>query len=281
MANANGALPLLASTPRSMATWQATACGLYWRRIDLDLNHDSYSAPTVLSGDEIERASRFVFARDRRRYIAGRTALRLALAEVLETPPERIGLCYGEHGKPRLTDDHGWHFNLSHSGHIGLIALGRNEHLGDVGIDVEELGPVSDWRLLADAHFSAEECHAMECSPGETQSRSFLACWTRKEACVKAIGAGLTLPTADFTVGLDGEFTVAIAYGGEAIHLSGSSVPVGDDCVAAIAWRDRTGQLCPVLEATVIPSANWNGTVANYRNSAVQPAPHLCFQERP
>src|SRR5215510_6236196 len=61
---------------------------------------DALSA--LLSPDERERAGRFVFARDRRRFIVTRACLRLLLARGAETRPQAIRFDYTPHGKPAL-----------------------------------------------------------------------------------------------------------------------------------------------------------------------------------
>lgn len=221
---------------RGLGPWHAVGTGLVWRRIDLDCDELSNMAHLTAT-DEIERARRFAFPRDRRRYVAGRAALRLALAEALERRPDGITFTYNEHGKPFLADDSDWHFNLSHCGNVGVLALGRADCVGEVGIDVERFAPVDDWQMLALANFSAQECQMIDGLAAQDRSRGFLSCWTRKEACVKAIGSGLLVPTADFTVAVAGEhFTASIGYNGATFDVVGANLPVGDECVGAIAW---------------------------------------------
>jgi 4'-phosphopantetheinyl transferase len=220
-----------------LGEWTDAPGCLVWRRIDLD-DDGWQDSPCVLAADEIERASRFAFARDRSRYVAGRTALRLSLAEVVGMRPERIRLAYGPNGKPRLAEDDNWHFNVTHSDGIGLIVIGNAKRVGEVGVDVEHIKEVADLQMLAASSFSPQECHALENRPVDMRSRAFLACWTRKEACVKALGTGLTTPTCDFHVGItDPCFATFIEHDGVALRLEGCEIPAGRDCVAAIAWR--------------------------------------------
>src|SRR5579859_663293 len=76
----------------------------------------------TLAVDELERADRFYFQRDRERFAAGRGILREILGHYLATPPKRLTFSYNEYGKPYLAGDHAGvlSFNLSHSGSTAL-----------------------------------------------------------------------------------------------------------------------------------------------------------------
>ncbi len=98
----------------------------------------------ILSGDEKQRADRFHFERDRRRFSAARTWLRVLIGRYLGVPAEEVQFRYGEHGKPAVAgSDAGLEFNLAHSGELALIAFTHNQ---PVGIDVEfpRSGPLED-----------------------------------------------------------------------------------------------------------------------------------------
>lgn len=70
---------------------------------------------------------------DALRYANTRLLLRHLLAERLQCPPQAVRLDYGPHGKPVLQPEN-WHFNVSHSREISLLALSRS---AAVGIDIE------------------------------------------------------------------------------------------------------------------------------------------------
>jgi 4'-phosphopantetheinyl transferase len=167
----------------------------------LHLWHASLDRPAaghegLLSADELERAERFHFARDRRRFVVGRGILRALLGAYLDTAPEAVQLRYGASGKPALADGP-LRFNLSHSGAVALFAFTTE---GEVGVDVEELLPQPDARRLADHFFSPAEVATLRAVPAAALDRGFLECWTRKEAFVKARGDGLSLPLDAFDV---------------------------------------------------------------------------------
>ena len=94
---------------------------------------------TYLSADELARAQRFVFPRDKTHFIAGRGALRALLGRYLRTPPNRITIQKGSREKPYVATETGGpsvHFNLSHSKGLALYAFTLRSQ---VGIDVEKL----------------------------------------------------------------------------------------------------------------------------------------------
>ena len=103
----------------------------------LDVGSEALSASAaLLSPAERQRASRFAFDRDRRRFMVARAQLRELLAVRLGVPPESIELAYGERGKPvlgRHFAESDLHFNVSHSEDVAVYAfsLGR-----EIGIDV-------------------------------------------------------------------------------------------------------------------------------------------------
>lgn len=197
-----------------------------------------------LSPDERRRAARFHFERDRRRFHAARGALREVLAGYLGEEPERLGFVEGLHGKPGLAQAHGGElrFNLSHSGELALCAVSRRE----LGVDIEQLRALPDAGALARRFFSADETAALEALPATERLSAFFRCWTRKEAYLKAVGAGLLQPLDGFDVSLfpeAGECTLDVrGRPDETARWSLLGLEVGAGYAAAVvatrpAWR--------------------------------------------
>jgi 4'-phosphopantetheinyl transferase len=160
-------------------------------------------AYAILTDDEIERARRYRFTRDRRRFVAARSFLRRTLAEYLSVRPRELAFVYGAFGKPGLSSRAGGarvEFNLSHSGEIAILAVSRGP---TVGVDVEQVIQVSELQRIASRYFSAYENAALNEVPAETRAFAFYCCWTRKEAFLKALGHGLAHPLDSFDVSLD------------------------------------------------------------------------------
>lgn len=152
-----------------------------------------------LSDDERARAARFVFDKDRRRFIAARGSLRVLLSRYTGRRPETIEFCYGPQGKPFLADPSDLRFNLSHSGRFAVFACVRNR---EIGIDVERERPEVEFEEIAARFFSSPEQAALQALPREQRRQAFFTCWSRKEAYIKALGGGLSVPLDRFDMTL-------------------------------------------------------------------------------
>jgi 4'-phosphopantetheinyl transferase len=145
----------------------------------------------MLSQDESERAARFRFDTHRDRFIAARGILRSLLGAYLRSPPGELRFEYGPNGKPALAAtfvESGVSFNLAHSEELALIAVTR---LGPIGVDVEQIRPVTEPDELVARFFSPRETALFQTLPTSQKSAAFFNLWTRKEAWLKATGEGI------------------------------------------------------------------------------------------
>ncbi|MDJ0519440.1 MAG: 4'-phosphopantetheinyl transferase superfamily protein [Trichodesmium sp. MO_231.B1] len=142
---------------------------------------------TILSSDEIERANKFYFERDKNRFIIARGKLRKILSRYLNIEPEKLQFTYSDRGKPYLTDT-SILFNLSHSQDLALYAITQ---VNSIGIDLEYIRPMNDAENLAKRFFSHQEYNLISQLPPQKQQETFFKLWTCKEAYLKATGDGL------------------------------------------------------------------------------------------
>jgi 4'-phosphopantetheinyl transferase len=140
---------------------------------------------------QLQRAARFVRATDRRRYLASHAALRRLLGA-------HDRWAQGRYGKPALAAPPP-HFNLSRRDGVALIGISTTHELG---VDIETLRAVDDAQALAELHFTPSEREGVASQGGTAKERAFLLGWTRKEACLKATGCGLSLPPSSFECGV-------------------------------------------------------------------------------
>lgn len=158
----------------------------------------------LLDAEEKARAERFVFQRDRDRFIVARGILRELLAAYIGCAPEQIGFEYGPQGKPSLrageseTLGH-MHFNASHSHGLAAFAFALDRELG---IDVELIRSDFGGEEIAQRFFSRDEVAELMSLPPKARAEAFFFCWTRKEAYIKARGQGLQIPLTSFSVSL-------------------------------------------------------------------------------
>ena len=168
--------------------------------VRLDEPAKAGSEVVVLSPDEIARANRFHFEKDRIHFTQCRSALRAVLASYLAIPAAEIRFEYLTSGKPQLAAEQNpivLQFNVSHSANMALIAVGSEHRLG---VDIEKIRDHVDTVTLAERFFSLRERAGLQALPDHLRVSGFFACWTRKEAFLKATGEGLSFPLEDFSV---------------------------------------------------------------------------------
>ena len=147
-----------------------------------------------LSSDEQNRAGRYHFSRDHDRFVVRRARLRDILSRYLGDVPSEIRYTYGSHGKPELDESrHGGtiRFNLSTSHDVALVAITEGRNLG---VDVEFARPIDDAEGMASRYFTKQENIELQQLGGNERLIGFYYCWTRKEAILKAVGTGLSIP---------------------------------------------------------------------------------------
>lgn len=154
----------------------------------------------ALSSDEIQRADRFHFARDRVRFVAAHAAMREILAGYVNSAPQDLTFVTGDRGKPALASGgKGFQveFNLSHSGDFAVLAIAKSMVLG---VDIERINPEFASEQIAERFFAPIEVDHLRSLPPAAQAEAFFSCWTRKEAYIKAVGEGLSIPLDSFAV---------------------------------------------------------------------------------
>jgi 4'-phosphopantetheinyl transferase len=191
-----------------------------------------------LDAKEAARARRFMHEVHRRRYVAAHVALRERLGAFASRLPAEIPLAVDALDKPFVADDAALQFNLSHSDDWALLGIARG---APMGVDIECRRPVEDAHALARRHFTPQEQQAVQAAAeGAERDRVFLRVWTRKEACLKALGLGLRLGPSSFEVGADSGLAIATLMAPQGpVQVEVWSVPSGIDAEAAVARLRR------------------------------------------
>lgn len=202
---------LMISWPQPAATLPALErCVHVWAvRLD-DESVDLDRARAMISLDERERAARFKFDRDRRRYLVAHVALHEILKRYLPIGPAGLSFDIGANGKPGLPQavaPSGVEFNFSHSNEMALLAV---THGREVGVDIEYVKEQFEFHEVAERFFTAKEVAAMRGLPASLQRQAFFKCWTSKEAFLKAKGTGLSgaLDEVEIAIIADGQVRI-------------------------------------------------------------------------
>src|ERR1041384_4615882 len=229
------------------------------RRVSLDPPDSTVEKLTeVLAIDEVTRANRFHFEADRRHFIVARACLRKLLGDYLGIGATAIHFNYSEHGKPSLEKSinaQQLSFNLAHSGSLALYAFTLKRR---IGVDLEQIRPEFTVDEIARRYFSASEIDRLSQLPPALRHQAFFNCWTRKEAFIKAMGIGLSLPLDQFDVTLAPNEPATLVQtrwnDEESSRWSLTALDAGRDYVAAVAveghdlelrtWHLETNAFC-------------------------------------
>ncbi|WP_410788442.1 4'-phosphopantetheinyl transferase family protein [Kribbella sp. C-35] len=142
--------------------------------------------------DDVERGRLAAYLRDvdRARFLLGVTLVRRVLAERFSLPAAKVVLdrtcseCGKPHGKVRAA---GVELSVTHSGDLAGVAVADRP----VGLDVEKVDLGVDVDAVARVALTDTEVLELSGYDGMAKARAFTTYWTRKEAVVKATGAGL------------------------------------------------------------------------------------------
>jgi 4'-phosphopantetheinyl transferase len=227
-----------------------TDCVHVWRALLVDQHHRVPDFYATLASEERHRAARFVFERDRQRYIISHGILRDLLARYSGQAAHNLRFFTNSYGKPQLLAAGGTqeiHFNLSHSHELALYAISLNRA---VGVDVEWMRPEFARLEIARHSFAPAEVAALLEVSASERSQAFFNCWTRKEAYIKAVGQGLGIDLSSFIVSL---------RPAEPARLCS----INHDAQAAAGWTMHALDVQPgyaaavVVDAPLIPCVQW------------------------
>lgn len=194
----------------------------------------------LLSEDEQIRAGSFAYQELRDRWTVCRAALRAILGRYLGSAPLELQFEQAEFGKPFLADNGcgNLFFNLSHSDNLAVVAVTST---APVGVDVERVRAIPDWKRVANRFFSRSENAAMSGVNQQQRERAFYNCWTRKEAIIKATGEGLSARLDEFDVTLTPGEPAAVLHDRRSANNEQTwqlqNLDLADDFVGAVALQ--------------------------------------------
>jgi 4'-phosphopantetheinyl transferase len=187
---------------------------------------------STLSAEEKDRASSFKFEHLATRFRMCRGLLRVFLAAYLRTAPRDIEFSYGKCGKPFVAGLENFHFNLAHSEEMAVYAFAWG---CDLGVDIERIRDIQDIRAIARHFFCPEEVADLNSVDAGERLEAFFACWTRKEAYIKATGEGLSASLDSFRVALQPREPPSF------VHINGSVLDA--ELWSLHSFRPNEGQI--------------------------------------
>jgi len=176
---------------------------VWWLAVDKVQENQWPGLADLLDDEERSRAERFHFEQDRHAFISAHALRRALLSYCYGRTPQAWCFNVTENGKPEVASDRSDfcpRINLSHTRGLVVVAL---THKNDVGIDVESSGRQSMSLEIAEKVLSEEENRHLQSIPPVQRLEVFLNYWVLKEAYLKAIGRGMSLPMNGITFDLE------------------------------------------------------------------------------
>ncbi len=168
----------------------------------------------VLSNDEKQQLAAFRINKHAKLWGYTHAWLRLILEHHTQVAASQLCFAKNAYGKPYISNNVSNNisnndgnkvatfpqFNISHSEQRALIAVSKHV---DIGVDIEFAKPYIQTTKLAKHYFSNDETQAIQSLRSDEQQAAFFTCWSRKEAFIKAMGLGLSMPLSDFSVSVE------------------------------------------------------------------------------
>lgn len=172
------------------------------------------SARAVLETAEVARMERLLLPEARRLFLVSHFLVRMALSHYADRSPAQWRFTRNDHGKPRVdpaVEASAPTFSLAHTTGVAVVGVTRGR---DIGVDVERRDRPVDARGLVRRFFSPVETVELGKLPSARLRDRFFLTWTLKEAYIKALGRGLSLPLRSFGFRLVGRRPYRIGFTG-------------------------------------------------------------------
>ena len=141
----------------------------------------------LLSAAEKKRLNGFRNNHSKDTFFSSRIAMRKLFSSYLDMPVDSIQFDTRTHGKPCIhLDNDRFEFNLTHSGSLILLAVSNNV---EIGIDIEAVRQVTNWKSISRKVFDQKTCSLLLKS--ENPADLFVRYWTTFESRQKLFGQGV------------------------------------------------------------------------------------------
>jgi 4'-phosphopantetheinyl transferase len=174
-----------------------------WRVLLPKLGPYEDQLESVISDEERALAKRFRLPDIRSSFILRRGLLRTLIQNYSGIRADRVEFCHSAWDKPSLSKGMGidnFEFNVAHSRDSMILAFGRDLNLG---VDLEYVDKNYPVMKIATRFFTPNESAVLSEVDPDSLQELFFEIWVRKEAFLKAIGRGLSVPLDSFDVPLN------------------------------------------------------------------------------
>ena len=163
----------------------------------------------LMTKEELAKAERFHFEKDRHQHIITRALVRTTLSHYADINPADWRFSKNKYGRPEILGNSPLRFNLSHTDGLIACAVVIKQ---DIGVDVENIGRQAGGIDIANRFFSSQEAQDLNAVPESQKRERFFDYWTLKESYIKARGMGLSLPLDQFSFHLSDNKPIKISF---------------------------------------------------------------------
>jgi 4'-phosphopantetheinyl transferase len=174
-----------------------------WRIFFPQLGPYENQLESVISDEEMAWSQRFKLPENRSLFILRKGLLRTLIRNYTGIRADRVEFYHSAWGKPCLSKDMGidnFEFSVAYSRDGMILAFGKDL---SVGVDLEYVDKNYPVMKIATRFFTPNESAVLRDVDPDRLQELFFEIWVRKEAFLKAIGRGLSLPLDSFEVPLN------------------------------------------------------------------------------
>lgn len=147
---------------------------------------------TLVEDAQKDEVMRYRLAIDKKLRIFSNFLIRIIACEKYMCKNSQLIFERNSYGKPILKGFVNFHYNIAHTRNAIVIAVSNNP----VGVDIEKIHKIDNEKIARRVFTYNEQQYVKQ----DISGKNFYEIWTKKEAYVKYIGKGLSLPINDFDV---------------------------------------------------------------------------------
>ena len=148
---------------------------------------------SVISEERRKRINAFHFDVDKKLSLYAELIVRFAACEMLNISNSDIIIDTNEYGKPFLKNYPNFYFNVSHTRNAVVVCVAAYP----IGVDIERVKKAKP--DIAKRFFTTDEQQYVF-EKNDLIDERFFEIWTKKEAYIKCLGKGLSIPLNSFSV---------------------------------------------------------------------------------